>query len=284
VDRTASARTAPHRCSPGTDGFRGPLPPGDERRLVVRAAGGDAAARERLVELFVPSVAAVARRYKSLSAVDRGELTQEGVVGLLRALERYDPERGTPFWAYASWWVRQAMQQLVAEMTRPVVLSDRALRLLARVKEARREYQQARGRDPSTRELAEAAGVPLARVEELLAVDRPPRALDEPLGRTDEPAAPLGELLADPVAEDAYDRVVGRVAIAELREPRPALAERERAVLRDRYGIGGPPRTLREIGGSLGLSAERVRQIEEGALGKLRAAACDPTPKPSGWR
>ena len=115
----------------------------------MRAAEkGDMNARARLVDAFMPLIASVARIYRSAPAVDRGELMQEGVVGLLRALERYDIGRGTPFWGYASWWVRQAMQQLVAEVTGPVVLSDRALRQLARVKDARRTHLQATGASP----------------------------------------------------------------------------------------------------------------------------------------
>jgi RNA polymerase sigma factor (sigma-70 family) len=103
---------------------------------VAAAAAGDSVACEQLVEAFLPSIAGVARIYRSTPGIDRAELMQEGVVGLLRAARRYDPARGTRFWAYASWWVRQAMQQLVAEMTRPVALSDRPLRGLARIKEA----------------------------------------------------------------------------------------------------------------------------------------------------
>src|SRR4051794_23540607 len=108
------------------------LAPRVERELVLAAEEGDPGARDRLIQAFWPLIGSVARIYRSSAAVDRTELMQEGVVGLLRALERFDPSRGTPFWAYASWWVRQAMQQLVSELTRPVVLSDRALRQLAR--------------------------------------------------------------------------------------------------------------------------------------------------------
>ena len=104
---------------------------------------------------------------------------QEGVVGLLRALSRYDLGQGTPFWAYASWWVRQAMQQLVSELTRPVVLSDRAARQLARVKDARREHLQACGREPSLAELADGAHLPRRQVENLIVAERSPRGLEE---------------------------------------------------------------------------------------------------------
>jgi RNA polymerase sigma factor (sigma-70 family) len=220
----------------------------------------------------MPSIASVARIYRGSPAVDRVELMQEGVVGLLRALQRYDSRRKTPFWAYASWWVRQAMQQLVAEMTRPVVLSDRALRQLARVKDARRDHLQAHGRDPSSSELAETTGLTLEQVENLVAVDRPPRALEESIGDNDSDAL-FGDLLADPEAEAAYERVDRRMEIDELRDLPRSLCDRERTVVRARFGLDGHEQTLREVAGTLRLSAERVRQIEERALEKLREAA-----------
>src|SRR5436190_2541787 len=99
------------------------VPASREVELVARAQRGDAAARAELIEALLPLVASVARTYRGSASIDRVELLQEGVVGLLRALERYEPDRGVPFWAYAAWWVRQAMQQLVAELNNPVVLS-----------------------------------------------------------------------------------------------------------------------------------------------------------------
>ena len=267
-------RTAlPTRAPPTARGLSRRLPLGQERSLVLAAEGGDAAARDRLVDVFMPSIAGVARIYRSSPAVDRVELMQEGVVGLLRALQRYDPTRGTPFWGYASWWVRQAMQQLVAEITRPVVLSDRALRQLARVKDARRSHLQLHGREPSTAEIVETTGLTREQVQNLVAVERTPRALEEPIGDGGESAPMFGELLADPVAEDAYDRVDRRMEIEDMRDLPNPLCEREQTVLRARFGLDGREQTLREVAVRLHLSAERVRQIEECALDKLREAA-----------
>jgi DNA-directed RNA polymerase sigma subunit (sigma70/sigma32) len=139
----------------------------DEERLVRRAKEDDPAARAQVVESFLPLIASVARTYRTGLAVQRIELLQEGVVGLLRALERFDPDRGVPFWGYAAWWVRQAMQQLVAELTGPTVLSDRALRHLARLKEAHADAVRDTGRRPTRDELVERMGLSAERVRQI---------------------------------------------------------------------------------------------------------------------
>jgi RNA polymerase sigma factor (sigma-70 family) len=240
---------------------------------VVAAKEGDTEARDELVDGFMPLISSLAHMYRGSRAVDRVELEQAGVVGLLRALERFDSSLETPFWAYASWWVRQAMQRLVAELGRPVVLSDRALRQLAGVKNAHRIYVQAEGREPSLSALADGAGLSSEQVERLVAADRSARGLDEHIGVEDDPGASFGDFLADPVAEQAYERVDRRLDIEHLCGFTEALGDRELEVLRSHYGLQRPSQTLREIGQGLGLSAERVRQIEEGALTKLREAA-----------
>jgi RNA polymerase sigma factor (sigma-70 family) len=244
------------------------LPAATERELVRAAKDGSASARAALVEAHMPLIAAVARTYRS-GPVQRQELLQEGVVGLLRALEGYDPERGTPFWAYAGWWVRQAMQHLVAELSGPVVLSDRALRHLARLKSAHREVVQASGHEPSRSALAERAGLTLDQVDDLLATDRPSRSLEEPVQGHDGDVGTFGDLLVDPLAEDEYERVLGAIHVRELHSLLAGLSDRERAVLRARYGLDGEEQSLRDVGERLGLSGERVRQIERRALGKL---------------
>jgi RNA polymerase sigma factor (sigma-70 family) len=243
-----------------------------EHALVAAAQAGDAAARARLVEAFLPRIGAVARTYRH-GRVQRTELLQEGVVGLLRALERYDPALGTPFWAYAAWWVRQAMQQLVAELTRPVVLSDRALRHLARVRDAQHDALRRTGREPSRDELAERTGLSAGQLDDLLATERPARSLDEPVPGDEGTVGSFGDLLVDPLAEDAYERVLDELEATALRDLLLGLSDRERDVLRARFGLDAPEQSLRDIGARLGLSAERVRQIERRALGKLAGAA-----------
>jgi RNA polymerase sigma factor (sigma-70 family) len=244
-----------------------------ERELVAAAQKRKPGGRDELVEAFMPLVGSVARIYRGSAAVERAELMQAGVLGLLRALERYDLEMGTPFWAYASWWVRQAMQQVVCELERPVVLSDRALRQLARIRDARSAYLQRVGGEPSRSELADAAHLANDQVERLLAAERQPRALEEPLAGDSDGGATFADLLADPAAEDAYDRALERVETDHLRSMLDELDDRERRIVTERFGLDGPERTLRELASDLGVSAERIRQVEQIALDKLRAAA-----------
>jgi RNA polymerase sigma factor (sigma-70 family) len=246
---------------------------GERERSCVRAAQrGDAAAREQLLEDFLPLVRSVARNYSRIAALELEELVQEGVVGLLTALERYDPDLGPPFWAYASWWVRRMMQRLVADLTLPLVLSDRALRQLATVKHARHDLEQSHHWVPSSQEMADSTGYTHEQLDSLTCVELSPRSLDEPMQADDGAGGTLAELLADPHSGEGYYAVDRQLEADFLRQRPNDLGTRERLVLRARYGFDGPMRTLHEVGDELDVSAERVRQIQERALEKLRLA------------
>jgi DNA-directed RNA polymerase sigma subunit (sigma70/sigma32) len=162
------------------------------------------------------------------------------------------------------------MQQLVSELGRPIVMSDRALRKVARIKDAQREHLQRYGREPSLSVIAQTIGVPRAQVESLMAAERSPRALQEPVGAEHDGGITLGELLDDPRASEAFDRVPLQIEVGRLPGVLRVLDERERTIIRARFGLDGRESTLRELGEQLGVSAERVRQIEEVSLAKLR--------------
>jgi RNA polymerase primary sigma factor len=237
-----------------------------ERDLVIAAECGDSDACRELVETFLPAIAALAVGFQS-NALDQQELLQAGVAGLLFAARRYDASLDTPFWAYASFWVRKAMQELVADLARPVSLSDRAVRDLARLKKTRRAYQQAHRAEPTTEELSRASGLTRAQLESLEATERAPRAMDDELA---------AYVIVDPDAEQAYQQVLDDLEIGYLRDLTDELGERERIVVRAHYGLGEHQQTLDEIGARLGLTAERARQIEVGALNKLREGLAQP--------
>jgi RNA polymerase primary sigma factor len=244
-----------------------------ELELVAATERGDRTACRQLVDAFLPAIGGVARRFGPGGAVPRADLMQAGVAGLLFAARRYDPRMKTPFWGYASFWVRKAMQELVAEMTRPAALSDHAVRGLAKVNAARREHLQAHGAEPTRAELTAATGYTPSQIDSLLAVDRAPRALEEPLGANPGRTATFGDTIEDPEAEEEYEHVIDEIDVRDLAA---GLDDRERAVLWRHYGLDQPPETLTSIGTRLGLSAERIRQIEADALEKLRRAAAEP--------
>jgi RNA polymerase sigma factor (sigma-70 family) len=246
------------------------LAPGEERALVLAARAGDADACRELVEAFLPAIAGLARRFPMGIGVDRQELVHEGVTGLLFAARRYDAGLGTPFWAYASFRVRKAMQELVAQLTRPVALSDRAVRGLAQIRRARIEHLRAHGAEPTNAELGSATGFTPEQLASLLATERMPRGLEERLRPEEETTVLLRDSIADPLAEHEYEQVLDEIEISHVHDLARGLDERARAVIRAHYGLGQPPQTLSQIGGALGLTAERARQIEAAALSKLR--------------
>jgi RNA polymerase sigma factor (sigma-70 family) len=163
------------------------------------------------------------------------------------------------------------MQQLVAQVTRPAVLSDRALRGLAHIRAARQRLLQEHGREPTINELVAATDLDHDHVEGLLGVERPSRALEEPASSLDG-SGTVGDLIADPAAESEYEQVLEQIQIEQVRQLTEELDERERTILAEHYGLGRPARTLQAIGDDLGISAERVRQLEDRALKKLRTA------------
>lgn len=241
-------------------------------RLAVRAQAGDVRARERLIEQLVPLVSSVARSYR-VDGLDERDLVQEGIVGLLRALRRYDPARGTPFRAWATWWIRQALQEARSDFVRPLRLPRHALRQLAQLKAEHERIYAREQRDANLVELASRTGIELGQAEALLRIDPRPRSLDEPVLGPEGELGTLGTLLEDPVAARDYEEVLDTLAGEQLRALLSRLTEREREIVNARFGFGRPQERLAEIGDRLGISAERVRQLEERALAKLRHAA-----------
>jgi RNA polymerase sigma factor (sigma-70 family) len=241
-------------------------------RLAERAAVGDVAARSRLVQRSLPLVMRVARRYAGQD-VELADLVQEGVLGVLRAIERFDPSRGVPFVAYATWWLRQSMQQAIAEQSRSIRLPTHVLWDIHRMRQARGEILANSGRAASSAELERRLEWSRGRLDDVLRAERPALSLDAPYEGDEGETDSLGDLMADPLSEEIYEQVVTGVSADAVRTLLSTLTEREQQVLSWRFGVDGEELSLRQIGRRLGMSAERVRQIEQRALVKLRTAA-----------
>lgn len=229
------------------------------------------AAREELLVALLPRIVAVARGYAG-GPTEVADLVQEGVLAALGALLRFDPDRGTPFWAYAAPWVRGAMARLAQDQRRALRLPPRAMADLSALKDASARLLAAQGREAPLAEVAREAGVELGRAEQILAAARPASSLHERLGEEDAPT--LLDVLADPRAEAAYDDVVAHAQSPELSVLLGALSTREREVVERRYGLGGyEEESLAAIGRRFGVTRERARQIEGRALSKMRGAS-----------
>jgi RNA polymerase sigma factor (sigma-70 family) len=243
--------------------------------LAVRAQAGDRRAREQLVERALPLIQRVAGRYAGRD-VDRADLVQEGVIGLLRALRRFDAERGVPFTAYAGWWLRQSMQQAIAEQSRAVRLPTHVLWDIHALKEARGAIAARQGREATAAELERELGWGSGRFADVSRAERPALSLDAPFAGDEGEIDTLGDLLADPLSGQRFAEVLEDASTPAVRALLSTLSERERQVLAWRFGEKTEqPLTLQQIGRRLGVSAERVRQIERRALAKLETAAID---------
>ena len=223
--------------------------------VVASAVAGDAAARALIVERALPLLRRWARPYAG-RGVEVDDLVQDGVVGLLRALTRFDPERGVPFGAYARHWVRQAMQQAVAEGMRPYRLPTHVLWDLHDLRNARERYLQQHGREGRAVELADTLGWDTGRVDATTRAERLP-------------AEGGADLLEDPLGAEAYEQVLVRLTAQQLEPLLLQLTQREREIM----GLRAYGASLRDVGRQLGVSGERVRAVEARSLAKVRAAA-----------
>ncbi|MFN4179320.1 MAG: RNA polymerase sigma factor RpoD/SigA [Armatimonadota bacterium] len=246
------------------------LTPEEEIALFQKMHQGDAEARDQIIEANLRLVLSIASQFAQKSIVPLEDLVQEGCLGLIRAVDKFDWRRGNRFSTYAVWWIRQYIVRAIAEHTRFIHLPFHLVETLAQFVATTQRLAQELGRQPSNQEVADALGMPVERVEELTVLLSPPLSLDTPVNQEEELL--LEDIVPDPNAvspEDAYFKAYAREQIkAVLAE---ALTEREWEVIRLRYGLlDGKIYTLDEIGRMLKISGEAVRHIEQRALAKLR--------------
>jgi RNA polymerase primary sigma factor len=242
----------------------------EERELACRKDAGDEDAKRKLIEANLRLVMAITRDYTRAS-VPRLDLIQEGNLGLIRAVEKFDYRMGYKLSTYASWWIRQAIMAALANQGHTIRLPLHVADELRRVLKARRELAQKLSRDPSTTELAEASGFPESRVQELLELVDVAVSLDAPVGDGE-------SLFGDPIEDTNSDRPEEETALelrhSELARALQRLNPRMRYVLELRFGLAGSEAsTLQVVGERLGITGERVRQLEVRALGELRVLA-----------
>jgi len=240
----------------------------EEVELAQRAAAGDDWARHRLIECNLRLVISIARRYTS-TGVPLIDLIQEGNLGLMRAAEKFDYQRGCHFGTYATWWIRQAVSRAAGEQSRLIHLPEHVATRMRKVRRVAAQLSQENGLEPLPEQIAEACNLSLAEVEDLLSIIEQPVSLDAPVD--DEARYSLADTLEDSAAPAPAETASQHLLGEELHRALAVLTPRERSVVTLRYGIGdGRSRTLLEVGKELGISRERVRQLEVVALMKLR--------------
>ncbi|HEX2273692.1 MAG TPA: sigma-70 family RNA polymerase sigma factor [Acidimicrobiales bacterium] len=253
------------------------------RELESRSLEGHAA-KQRFIQSNLRLVVSIAKRYQpcGLPLLD---LVQEGNLGLMRAVEKFDHRRGFKFSTYATWWIRQAVSRAIADKSRTIRVPVHMVETVAQVSRATTRLTRALGREPTVAELSVDTGLPPERVTDAQRVAPDPVSLFEQVGDDN---AELADFLEDPNAQASFDAAVGAIEREELRAVLATLSEREQRVLELRFGlVGDRPRTLEEVGQEFRLTRERIRQIEAKALSKLRHPATPPDgsdPPPRLWR
>jgi RNA polymerase primary sigma factor len=240
----------------------------EEIKLAARIKRGDAAAREQMIKANLRLVVKIAKDYDHLG-LPLLDLINEGNIGLMKAVERFDPAKGAKLSTYSSWWIRQQIRRALADQAKTIRLPVHVVDKIYHLGRAELRLREVFGREATDEELAEELDVAPARVAQLRTVAIRPASLDAPLG--DDDTSRLSDVVRDDNAENPYEEAEERADLNLVRELLPKLPRREEIILRHRFGLDGKnERTLEQIGSKLGLTRERIRQLQVIALDRLR--------------